>query len=116
MISLKGEILLPKKLASFSGAKVNIYLEDVSLLDAPAKIVAQQVISDFNHEMENENRVEFVLQGETVNIRSRYSIRVHITFHNDGQIHHGDYISTQSYPVLTYGYPSHVLVSVAEVK
>jgi uncharacterized lipoprotein YbaY len=113
---VKGEILFPKELGSFSGATVNVYLEDVSLLDAPAKIVAKQVIANLNHSMGTENRVEFVLQCKKIaDIRASYSIRVHVAFRSDEQIHRGDYISTESYPVLTFGDPNRVSVRVTEV-
>lgn len=112
---VKGEIIFSKELGSFSEATVNVYLEDVSLLDAPAKIVTKQVIADLNHSMGTENRVEFALQAEIADIRARYSIRVHVAFRGDEQIHRGDYISTESYPVLTFGYPNQVSVRVTEV-
>ena len=111
-----GEILLSEDMASFSEATVNVYLEDVSFLDAPSKIVAKQVIPNINHEMGTKNRVEFALKGEVVDIQASYSIRVHIAQHENEQIHHGDYVSTESYPVLTFGYPHHVSVRVREVK
>lgn len=113
---VKGEIIFSKELGSFSEATVNVYLENVSLLDAPAKIVAKQVIADLNHSMGTENRVEFALQAEIADIRARYSIRVHVAFRGDEQINCGDYISTESYPVLTFGYPNQVSVRVTEVK
>lgn len=112
---VKGEIIFSKELGSFSGATVNVYLEDVSLLDAPAKIVAKQVIANLNHSMGTENRVEFALQGEIADIQASYSIRVHVAFRSDEQIHRGDYISTESYPVLTFGDPNQVSVRVTEV-
>lgn len=111
-----GEILLSEDIASFSEATVNVYLEDVSFLDAPSKIVAKQVIPNINHEMGTKNRVEFALKGEVVDIQASYSIRVHIGKHGDEQIHRGDYVSTESYPVLTFGYPHYVSVDVREVK
>ena len=115
---VKGEILLLKELTSFSGATVNVYLEDVSLLDTSAKLVVKKVIADVSHSRGTENRVEFALPGEITDIKARYrySIRVHIAFHSDEQIHRGDYISTESYPVLTCGYPDRVLVKVTEVQ
>ncbi|MDJ0568871.1 MAG: YbaY family lipoprotein [Pleurocapsa sp. MO_192.B19] len=113
---VQGEIILPKELGSFNDATVNIYLEDISLQDAPAKIVAQSAIAGVSHSRGTENRVEFALQGEIEDIQANYSVRVHITFHRDEQIHLGDYISTQSYPVLTYGYPDRVSIRVTEVK
>jgi uncharacterized lipoprotein YbaY len=113
---VQGEILFSKEFGSFSGATVNIYLEDVSLLDAPAKIVAKQVITNLNHSMGTESREAFAIQGEITDIRASYSISVHVSLHGDEQIHRGDYTSTESYPVLTFGYPNQVLVRVTEVK
>ena len=111
-----GQILFSEELSSFSGATGNVYLEDVSSLDAPSKIVAKQVIPDISHEMGTENRVEFALKGEIADIRASYSIRVHLSLHGDEQIHCGDYITMESYPVLTFGYPNQVSVRVQEVK
>lgn len=110
-----GSILFSKDLGSFSGAKVNVYLEDVSSLDAPSKIVAKQVIPNISHEMGTENLVKFALPSETSK-RASYSIRVHVSLHGDEQIHRGDYITMESYPVLTFGYPDRVSVLVQEVK
>jgi len=113
---VKGEILFSRELGSFSGATVNVYLEDVSLLDAPAKIVAKQVIADLHHSMGTENRVEFALHCQKIaDIRASYSIRVHVAFRSDEQIQRGDYISTESYPVLTCGDPDWVSIRVTEV-
>ncbi len=111
-----GEILFCAKLNSFSGATVNVYLEDVSFLDAPAKIVAKQVISHVAHEMGTENRVKFALIGEIADIRARYSLRVHTALSGNEQIQRGDYISMESYPVLTFGHPHQVTIRVQEVK
>lgn len=113
---VKGEILLSKELGSFYGATAHVYLEDVTLLDAAAKVIAKQMIANLNHEAGTENRVEFSLPSAIVEFRARYSIRAHITLYNDEQIHCGDYISTESYPVLTDGYPNQVLINVTEVK
>ena len=111
-----GEILLSKESDSFNNAVANIYLEDVSLLDAPAKTVIKQKITSINHQAGTETGVTFSLRCESINVQARYSIRVHITFHTDEHIHYGDYISTQSYPVLTHGYPNQVLITVSKVK
>lgn len=111
-----GEILFSEDLASFSGATVNVYLEDVSSVDAPSHIVAKQVIPNINHQIGTENRVEFALKGKIADLSASYSIRVHVSQHRDEQIHRGDCISTESYPVLTFGYPHQVSVRVREVK
>lgn len=111
-----GEIFFSQELSSFSRATLYIYLEDVSYLDAPAKIIAKQVIPDISHHMGNEDRVEFDLKSETLNKQASYSIRVHVSIHRDEQILCGDYITMESYPVLTLGYPNQVTLFVREVK
>lgn len=113
---VKGEIFFSKELGSFSGATVNVYLENVIFLDAPAKIVAKQVIPEIDHEMGTENSVEFAFKGEIADISARYSLRVHVALQGNKQIHRGDYITMESYPVLTFGYPNQVLVRVKQVK
>ena len=112
---LQGEILFPQELASFSGATANVFLEDVSFLDASAKLIAKQEIANVSHSQGTETRVKFALQGKIANTQADYSIRVHVTFHSDRQIHLGDYISTQSYRVLNGQDFERVVVEVSEV-
>lgn len=113
---VRGKIVLSKDLSSFSQATANIYLEDVSYIDAASKIVARQVISDICHKKGTENQIEFVLTGETKDDCTCYSLRVHITNHQDQEIHRGDFITTQSYPVLTQGHSNQIWIHVQEVK
>ena len=51
-----------------------------------------------------------------IDLQASYSIRVHISFHRDRQIHAGDYISTETYPVLTHGFGDRVSVRVIRVR
>jgi uncharacterized lipoprotein YbaY len=113
---VKGEILFEEDMDSFSKATVRVYLEDVSLLDAPSKVVAEQVIPNISHEKGTEERLEFALYGEIPDERASYSIHVHVDLQGDEEIQRGDYITMQSYPVLTFGYPDTVLVRVRQVK
>ncbi|MFQ5587796.1 MAG: YbaY family lipoprotein [Nitrospiria bacterium] len=112
---LKGEILFEKAEAAFSKATARIYLEDVSLADASAKIVAEQVISDVNRKSGSPESIHFSLSGE-LHDRAHYSVRVHIDLKGDGEIHRGDYITMESYPVLTFGHPDFVRVFVKKVR
>lgn len=112
---VKGEVILSQELASFDRGTVYVYLEDVSYQDTSAKTVAQEAIAEVSHQLGTENRVKFSLQAKEIDLRSSYSIRVHITFHSDRQIHPGDYISTETYPVLTCGFGDRVSVRVKKV-
>lgn len=113
--TVTGEIILAKEMDSFFDAVVHIYLEDVSLQDNPSMIVAQQMIRNVSHEKKIESRLPFALHADNINKYLNYSVFVHIDMQGDGKINLGDYISMQSYPVLTLGYPDKIFVSVKHV-
>jgi uncharacterized lipoprotein YbaY len=112
---VKGEILIGEEIGSFSNATVNAYLEDVSIADAPSKVVAKQVIPNVSHEAGSEKRVPFNLYGEKLDKKANYSVRVHVSLQGDKEIHRGDCITMESHPVLTRGYPNQVVVPVKKV-
>lgn len=58
-------------------------------------------------------KIEFVIHGHVVlDIHATYSISVHGDVDNDGRISKGDFVTVQSYPVPTHGYPDNILVTV----
>lgn len=112
---VQGEIIFDEDADSFSRATVRVYLEDVSRLDALADLIAEQVIADVSHEKGTAERLKFALYGPSPDERASYSIRVHVDLAGDGDIHRGDFITMQSYPVLTFGHPDKVSVRVRRV-
>ena len=113
---VRGEVILSPELTSFDRATVYIYLENVSHQDAPATIVAQQTIAEVSHSIGTENRVEFTLIVKEIDPQANYSVRVHVSLQSDRQIQAGDYISTETYPVLTHGFGDRVSVGVVKLK
>lgn len=113
---VKGEIILSQELRSFSGAAANVYLEDVTLIDAPSNCIDKQVITDINHQRGITNSVKFTLNSETCDENARYTITAHISINENDKIQCGDFMTMESYPVLTFGYPHRVLIKVLEVK
>lgn len=111
-----GSIIFPQELSSFFGATAKVYLEDVSLADAPSKIITKQVIPNISHNKGTENQIEFTLFGEIPNPCAKYSISVQVTLYEDESIHQGDYINMKSYPVLTFENPNYISVLVQEIK
>lgn len=112
----KGAVELDPEVGTFSGANVHIYLEDVSQADANAKIVDKVTFCDAFHKIGTGSSLEFALRCEKVNPKSHYSVRVHIDLQREGQVYVGDYVTAQSYPVLTFGHPEHVTVHVKKVR
>lgn len=116
VLLIKGEILFEEEAKSFSGATVYVRLEDVSLADAPSKIVTEQVIYDVSYQAGSNTKLEIRLYGQIPDKRKSYAVSVHVDLNGNGQVDRGDYISMESYPVLTFGYPNQVSVGVREVK
>jgi uncharacterized lipoprotein YbaY len=113
---VSGKIPFHEEIHSFFDATLFVYLEDVSLQDAPSKIVARQVISNISHTRGTSSCLEFALYGELPEARAHYSVRVHLSLHGQEEIQLGDLITMQSYPVITFGNPNFVSVNVREVK
>ena len=112
---VEGEIFLEDAQRSFTGATVHVRLEDVSYVDAPSRVVAEHTIRDVSHEPGIEHIVSFTLYGDAPDEKGRYVVTVHVDLHGQGRITRGDYLSMESYPVLTHGRPSQVSVHVREV-
>jgi uncharacterized lipoprotein YbaY len=120
---VKGDIIFDNNVKSFSGATIYIRLNDVTMQDAPSKLILQQVIKDVNyddgnHGSSHQKKFKFELFGNiVVDFRLRYAVSVHIDLDNDGKIGLGDLINMESYPVITHGYPKYnISVHVREVK
>jgi uncharacterized lipoprotein YbaY len=109
-----GEIVFAGDTPTFMGATVYVRLEDVSLMDAASNIVEEQVIQRVSGSAGQ--RLSFALQGQLPDDdRARLHISVHVSLSGSREIESGDYITMQSYPVLTHGYPDHVQVEVRRV-
>jgi uncharacterized lipoprotein YbaY len=111
-----GKILVGEDAQPFTGATVYVRLEDVSYADAPSRVIAEQVIHNVSYEADAGHEPEFALHGDIPDERGSYAVRVHVDLHGEGRVQRGDYVSTESYPVLTFGQPKEVSVRVREVK
>lgn len=110
------EILLGEKVRSFAGATAYVRLEDVSYADAPASLIAEDVIQNVSYTAGDDTKLQSSLYGQIPNQQAYYSVRVHLDLNDDHQISRGDYISMENHPVLTHGYPNKISVRVREVK
>jgi uncharacterized lipoprotein YbaY len=90
-------------------AVVNVQLQDVSLQDAPAKIVAEVKIPTAGKQVPIPFRLEYA--AADINLTHRYAVRATIT--GDGEM---KFTSNTSYPVITRGAPAEVEILVQPVK
>lgn len=113
---VKGEITFEQDAPSFSGAVMHVYLENITVADMASEVVAECVERDVAFDSKVAKGLLFSMAGTAVDSRASYAVRVHIDIDGDGQVTPGDFISTQSYPVITFGYPGEISIRVRQVK
>jgi uncharacterized lipoprotein YbaY len=117
MLSIvRGEILFGGYTKSFSGATVYVRLEDVSKLDAPSKLISEQVIKNVSYNSGDSKAINFELYGIMSDSRANYAISVHVDLDSDGMLSQGDFINMESYPVITNSNSTSISVNVREIK
>jgi uncharacterized lipoprotein YbaY len=112
---VEGELRFPADAAAFRGAIARVTLLDVTRADAPARTVAEQAIANVTHPGSEGQPVVFTLRLQQRDPRARYVVRAHVDVNGDGRVSRGDYISAESYPVLTFGHSNRVVVRLRSV-
>jgi uncharacterized lipoprotein YbaY len=107
--TVTGTVTYPQRIALPPEATLVIKLEDVSLADAPATVIAERTIVTNGQQVP----IPFKLVYDPADIEAnhRYSVRA--------QIFYGDelaWTSTASYPVITQDHPTEVEIQVDQVE
>lgn len=113
---VKGEIRFEGEVPSFSDATMYVYLENITATDMASELVATYVERDVAFGPKAAKGLVFSIAAKALNSRASYAVRVHIDIDGDGQVSKGDFISMQSYPVITFDYPKEVSIVVREVR
>lgn len=113
---VKGKITFEEEAPSFTGATMYVHLENITLADIAAEVVADYVERDVAFDPKTATDLSFAIACKAPDPRASYAVRVHIDVDGDGEVSKGDFISMQSYPVLTFGYPREVSILVRQVK
>ena len=114
-----GQVVFEHEPPHFSKAVLTVKLSDVSIADAPSHVIAIHTRSVGAQDVHN---LLFELSPDTSEVtidpRATYTVSAHISLHpndNPTEIRHGDYLTTQIYPVLTNGHASTVEVAVKRI-
>ena len=110
-----GEILLPPEMTPVTPVSIRVEVEDISRADMPSEVVGQQSISTRQLQGGAAIPFEIAVPANAINEQRLYSVRAHIAMSDSGEIERGDYITMQSYPVLTRGYGHRVTIAVRRV-
>jgi putative lipoprotein len=105
---VSGRVLLADRLALGQTETVDVTLEDVSRADAPAEIVARQIIRG-----SGQVPILFELRYDPARIDPGHSYAVRARISEKGVV---KFTTTEFYPVLTKGNPSQVQILLQSVK
>jgi len=113
-LSVAGEIFSDAPLASVQDAVVRVQLQDVSVADARAGVVAEQIVTGVTAQP-SEPIASYELHARNLDPRRQYSVWVHVDVDRDGALSSGDLITTRSYPVDIAARTSHIDVRVSRI-
>jgi putative lipoprotein len=109
MAAVTGTVWYRQRIALPENAIINVQLQDVSLQDVAATVLAEQIIEAAGRQAPFAFELEY--DASTIDERSTYAISARITV--DGDLW---FINTTHHPVLTHGHPSHIDVMVDMVR
>lgn len=92
-----------------------IELEDVSRADAASQVVTRMRFPATKIHQPGLILFDLAVPKDAIDEKSLYSIRAHVDINGSGEVERGDYITTQSYPVLTRGYGDKVRLQLQRV-
>lgn len=99
--SVTGTVSYLQRMALPTNAVIEVQLSDISLADAPAKVIAEQTINLGQRQVP----VPFALTFDPAKIDSKHTYSMSAKITVDGEL---SFITDKSYPVLTNGNPSRV--------
>jgi putative lipoprotein len=109
-----GTVELGPDAPQFTGATVRVKLRDVTMADAAARTIAEQVIDGVSHPATG--RIPFELRGPaTLDRGHAYLVEAHVDMNGSGEIESGDLITTASHPVPGGSAPARVDVQVHRI-
>jgi uncharacterized lipoprotein YbaY len=112
-IVITGTVSFGSDAIPFDKATAYISLLDVSMQDAPSKIISKQVITDIKYVAGK--KIEFSIKGKIEDERGTYIISVHIDVDGDSKVSVGDYITTGYHQVASHGNTSGLNIKVERV-
>lgn len=113
---VSGKILLDEWQGEPGPATVVMRLLDTSRMDVAAWRVDEVVLRDVRLDEVRDEGITFRLTAHEVDPRARYEVNVLVDLDGDSRAGVGDYLNTQSYPVLTRGFPTWVEVHVHPIR
>ncbi|MGJ3239137.1 MAG: YbaY family lipoprotein [Anaerolineae bacterium] len=109
---ITGNIYLPNDAPEFENATIYIWLEAVGMMDMPAQVVVESVLSNVQYQGV---ALPFTVAGSLDEHEGAYNVRAHVSMHGEDDVRRGDYVSKRAYPVLQDRHPDTVDIRVERV-
>jgi putative lipoprotein len=103
MRKVMGFVMLPLDAPETRAGLTLIEVRDVSLLDAPSVVIAEERLVDVR--LEPGGAIPFSVDTPEVEATQSLSLRVHISVDGSGRVQKGDLLTTMHYPVPDRGTP-----------
>ena len=113
---IRGEITFDSAVRPFTGATLYVHLENITDADIASTSVAIYVEREVSFDPRAAKPLTFAIAGKAPDPGASYVVRAHIDLDDDGEVSRGDFVSTQSYPVITFGHPTEITLVVRQVK
>lgn len=113
--TVSGEIVLPTSGVSPVSALVIVQVEDISRADRPSTVVGEQRQQGVRLRAGAVLPFSVDIATRLIDERHSYSVRVHVSMSASDRVEPGDFVSTQTYPVLTRGHGTVVRIVVRRV-
>ena len=98
------------------GATLYLRLEDITYADAPAEVIAQEIVRNVYVHQSAPLRANLRVAQDRIQETALYSVRAHLDADGDGRVSLGDWVSTQVHPVLTRGNPTRAVIPLTMVR
>jgi putative lipoprotein len=113
--TVTGDIVLPEGDLPDKAAGITVQIEDISRADAPSLVVGEQRMAGVRLRGGTALPFRVTVPAKAIEQHNLYSVRVHVDITGAGEVRKGDYVTTQTHPVLTQGHGSSVRVPVTRV-
>jgi hypothetical protein len=94
-----GVVMLVPDMGQFDGARLTVVLEDISIADAPAQVVAGQRIEPLSYHGRDTVGISFELRSAMPTSVSALSVRAHLAFHPLADVECDDWVTVRTFPV-----------------
>lgn len=105
MIRVQCRILLGPEVPFFADATLRVRVLDVGRQGAGAGITGESILTNLQYQPGSASELNVPVDCADINPGAHYAASAHLDLKADGQVSSGDWITTESYPVITHGYP-----------